>query len=211
MEATKKRYLVIGGTAYDTNIGIDFISQNNKIAFGFPVSTTPEQQTALQKNDIKKLETHIIQGINEFHNEIDEIVVFCNSLSFSLDWYKIQPEISTPIVTLLEVYSTLELKNNSVGLLTANTNTLSSISSFLNDQYQNLSILGLAALPLISKIEQDRIDPATSLSHYFNLCKENNIQDVIIGCTHFETMNTEDIDDSINLIFPGRGLINDLS
>lgn len=211
MKPRNKKYLIIGGTDYDTKIGVRLFMNNDTIAYGFPLSNNPEEQTYLQTNSIEKLESCIIRNVINFHKDFDEIVVFCNSLSFTLNWNKIQTKVSYPIITLVDSYNKLIFNKKTIGLIAGNIHTLSKINSFLKKKYENISVLGFAVLPLITRIENDRIDPLNIISQYLNLCKNNQIQDIVIGCTHFETISKKQLDKNLNLIFPGCNLIKNLN
>lgn len=211
MTPTNKKYLVIGGTNYDTNIGVTLLKKNCAITYGLPLSKNPKEQTYLQANNVKKLESNIVQNIANFHENFDEIVVFCNSLSFALDWNKIQTEVAYPIITLIDSYNKLIINKKAIGLITGNIHTLYKINSFLEKRFRDISIMGFAALPTITQIEQGKIDPINVIDQYLNLCKENQIQDIIIGCTHFENICKNKLDKNLNLIFPGINLIANLN
>jgi glutamate racemase len=206
-----KKYLVIGGTDYDTGIGVRLLKDKGYTSFALPLSNDPKDQTFQQTINKNKLELDIIDKIFNIKQSFDEAIVFCNSLSFTLDWREIESNFSFPIHTLIDSYESLTFDSKTIALITGNINTLAQISSFLKGKNNEISILGFAVLPLIEKMESENMEYLSSVLLFYNVCKNLNIKKLIIGCTHFEGEKLEIQMNDLNLFLPGQTLIHNLN
>ncbi len=75
---------ILGATPKDTEIGQSICLKKGLISKAMHVSSNPAKQAVLHTYDIPELEDKVIDLI--LQNNARELIVFCNSLSFSLDW-----------------------------------------------------------------------------------------------------------------------------
>ena len=77
---------VIAGTPVDTRMGVDLIKGRGGEAQGFPVSQTPEEQTAFQVGSQSAREEAVGAILDRIKDRgMDRVLVYCNSLSATID------------------------------------------------------------------------------------------------------------------------------
>ena len=181
---------VIAGTPVDTMMGADFLKEKGMDAVCFPISENPIKQTEFQVSSDYEKERVIKEIIDKARRDgIDRILVFCNSLSGSMDMDKISKEENIPIITPMNVYREIAKDHKKLGVIAANSQGLSGIEKALVGSNPECIVLGVGMLPLVLDVESKKnpvdIIKDNGLEMVMELFKINNAERVILGCTHF--------------------------
>ena len=100
-----KDIFLIGGTTVDVRIGQKILLSEGFVTKTIYVSDNPINQSNLQTNDLEKLKKRVIELI--LKNKAKFLLVFCNSLSFALDWQEIAYKTDCIIHDLKYSYTSL--------------------------------------------------------------------------------------------------------
>ena len=181
---------VLAGTPVDTQMGVDLLVSRGLAALAFPLAKNPRQQTAFQisseqeKHDAVHsiLQSALRQGCHR-------ALVYCNSLSASVDFSILAEETGMHIVTPLQVYRTLPACYHRLGLIAANAQGLAGIERVLYQEDPSLELLSVSLLPVVLSIESGASPEEiisrhclTELTAWFQSC---GMEALILGCTHF--------------------------
>lgn len=175
---------IIGGTNYDTKVGIQLFKQNHINCKGYPISLSPDEQDLFQQmNFINQVD--IIDQIFKkiIKDQINEVVVFCNSLSFSVDFECFEEKYNIKVHTVKRLLQNTEITSKNIFLLTANKSCMLNVKNFLQKRNKNFNISGYYSLNLINRIEQGAFD-FNEVSKILNQkLKKDSL--LFVGCTHY--------------------------
>lgn len=189
---------VFAGTMTDTKMGSDLLIKNNYETILYPISKNPKEQSQLQFYSVEELTNMVKEKIEDAKEKgAEKIFIYCNSLSASLNLEYLRETTKISIITPLDVYKNLDKKYNNVAILAAN-----SKSAFIIDRticengFRNTIAIG--NLTLVEAIE-DGLDPKEiikllaldKLVDYFNEIKREELDLIILGCTHFPYIQEE--------------------
>jgi len=204
-----EEYYVLGGTEYDSSKGVQQLLQHRIQAQAIGISSTPSEQAVLHSNP-QKLETRVRKLLTALPPR--PCLIYCNSLSFSLDWDNLDLPGYNSIQHLRPYYTTIAADHDikALGVLVADDLTLERvIKNLQNNGYQG-RIEGVAALELVEQLEHNPVRGQKMLKSIMDNFAKKNLDLTIIGCTHF--------DDSpilnrfkIPLAQPGLQMISSLS
>jgi glutamate racemase len=190
------RVAVIAGTPVDTRMGVDFLASKGLCAAGYPVSATPEEQSALQILSPLKLEKEVrnilrmIKGLG-----IDTAMVYCNSMSAAVDMDRLAAEEKINLITPFTAYRKIAARYSLVGLMAANNQSAAGIEKVLQNENPQCDVFGLGALPLVVEIEKgtapENIVENFSLKSIIEFYGANRVEAIILGCTHFPYFHKE--------------------
>lgn len=186
---------VIAGTPVDTKMGVDFLLGKGAEAKGYPVNASPVEQVAF---DVKPVEERmerlqeIIGRILEDKNQ--KIMVYCNSLSSTLDFAYLQEKNQIPIVTPMDSYRVLAKKFQSLGIMAGSNQALAGIEQVMMRTKVDIGIFGASMLAVVTEIEKgenpDVIIHKFGLNHLLKYFETNKVDAAILGCTHFPYLKT---------------------
>ena len=187
---------IIAGTYVDTQMGVDFFAARGIAAKGYPVSSSPEEQSSLQILSPNELAEDIRKLVRRIKDEgRDTIIVYCNSLSTAVDFQTISKEEEIRIITPLTAYKSIASKYSFVGLLTANNQTSSGIEKIMLGVNPEIDVVGIALLPVVILIEANlpakAIIEKFALNHIVQFFNTIGADAIILGCTHFPYLSTE--------------------
>lgn len=202
-----KGTFVLGGTQYDVGIGYEILLKKGFKVGTLFISDDPYIQSNIQTNNVKDLEKKVVKELIKYSPS--SIFVFCNSLSFSIDWNKIALKTACKIYDLRKAYNLLLSTKKSISLLTADSITLHRISTYLKKINPQLEVYGFAMLPLVDMVEKQNNYVIDILHYLFKLSKDLSVDAFVLGCTHFEKYYPLEFSD-LNIIYPGRYLIDQL-
>lgn len=181
---------VLAGTPVDTQMGVDLLLSRGLAALAFPLAENPRQQTAFQiSSEQEKHDTvrSILQSA--LHQGCRRALVYCNSLSASVDFSILAEETGMHIVTPLQVYRALPACYRRLGLVAANAQGLAGIERVLYQEDPSLELLSVSLLPVVLSIESGASPEEiisrhclTELTAWFQGC---GMEALILGCTHF--------------------------
>ena len=96
---------VIAGTPVDTQMGVDLLRRKGAGALGFPVSRTPEEQTAFQVGSQSAREAALGALLDEIRARgMERVLLYCNSLSATIDAHALAEARGLRIWTPMDVY-----------------------------------------------------------------------------------------------------------
>ena len=108
---------VIAGTPVDTQMGIDLIKNHGGEAAGFPVSRTPEEQTAFQVGSPSAREAAVGSILKQIREAgMERVLLYCNSLSAAVDAHALARERGLRIWTPMDVYGEVARRYRRVGV-----------------------------------------------------------------------------------------------
>ncbi|MCY6355231.1 aspartate/glutamate racemase family protein [Clostridium sp. ZS2-4] len=187
---------VIAGTPVDTQMGVDFLISKGINAVGYPVSSSPEEQSKLQilsPFELRDIIKNMIKRIKYEKN--DAIMIYCNSLSSAVDMDKLSEEEDIIIITPLTVYKKIAHNYTTIGVLTANNQSSAGIEKTVQSVNSNCNVIGMGILPVVLDIEKgisaEKIVQKFSLKNIIEFYNFIKVDVVILGCTHLPYLHNE--------------------
>ncbi len=204
MSAGTKTIGIIGGTPIDTRMGQDFVEKQGHKSIGRAAADNLEDQARMQVLEKEKLYGITLEKIRELSKEGAEgVIIYCNSLSSSLDLEKLRQEALLPLVTPLDVYKNLAPKYKLIMLLSAANTSNMSIEHIMREQNQDLTVIGVSVLPVVSAIENNedpsKIFTGLGLKKFSEAALELEAEAIFLACTHFPYFEAE-----INAFLKGK-------
>lgn len=181
---------VIAGTPVDTQMGVDLLLERGADAAGFPVSRTPEEQTAFQVRSQPEKERAVGAILDRIKAQgMDRVLLYCNSLSASVDAHTMAEARGLRIWTPMDVYGETARNHRCLGVLAANCQGAAGVERAMVNASPETVVIGAGNLRLVLGIEAGQ-DPeellaecgAADLLRYF---EGNGAEAVVLGCTHF--------------------------
>jgi Asp/Glu/hydantoin racemase len=190
------RVAVIAGTPVDTKMGVGFLASKGLSVSGYPVSATPEEQSALQILSPLKLEEEVRNILRDIKGlGIDTAMVYCNSMSAAVDMDRLAAEEKINIITPFTAYRKIAIRYSLVGLMAANNQSAAGIEKVLQNENPGCDVFGLGALPMVIEIEKGtapgKIVEKISLKSVMEFFNGNRVEAIILGCTHFPYLHNE--------------------
>ena len=112
---------VIAGTPVDTQMGVELLKSRGAEALGFPISRTPEEQTAFQVGSQSAREAAVGAVLENIKiRGMDRVLLYCNSLSATIDAHGLAEGRGLRIWTPMDVYGEIALQYRRIGVLAAN-------------------------------------------------------------------------------------------
>lgn len=129
--------------------------------------------------------------------DVKAIVVACNTASAASETL----ECNVPVFRIIEPTAKNALKiSNNIGVLATNF----TIQSKAYDKYLNDNMKGIKASPFVTIVENDSINDVESqkIINEILLPYKNNIDTIILGCTHFSLLeqNIKNVLGNINIV-----------
>lgn len=181
---------VIAGTPVDTQMGVDLLKSRGVAAQGFPISRAPGEQTLFQVGSRSAREKAVGAVLDSIRAQgMNRVLLYCNSLSATLDAHALGASRGMRIWTPMDVYGGIAKKYRRVGVLAANCQGVAGIERAMIGASPGIVVIGAGVLPLVLGIEAGE-PPETlaeacgmfGLMHFF---EKNGAEAVILGCTHF--------------------------
>lgn len=181
---------VLAGTPVDTQMGVDLLIAAGLNALAFPLAQDPRQQTAFQISSeqekyaatLSVLQTAMDQGCRR-------ALVYCNSLSSSVDFTALAAETGLRIVTPLQVYRSLPAHYRRLGLIAANAQGLAGIERTLYNEDPSIELLSTSLLPIVFAIEAGTAPETIVAQHHIaelaDWFQQCGMEALVLGCTHF--------------------------
>lgn len=181
---------VLAGTPVDTQMGVDLLTAAGLTALACPLSENPRQQNLFQISSPEEKHIVVLNVLKQaMQSGCRRALVYCNSLSSSVDFPALAEETGMYIVTPLQVYRSLPAHYHHLGIIAANAPGLSGIEQTLYREDPSLELLSVSLLPLVLSIET-AAPPETlvqqyhlvELAQWFLSC---GMEAMVLGCTHF--------------------------
>jgi len=181
---------VVAATKTDTLFGCRFFSNKGHKALGASISASPQDQTLLQVLSKDQLTKQVSDKLLYLTQKgVDAIVIYCNSLSGSIDLTYLRAQHKLAIITPLEIYAQLAKKHQIFGLLAANCQSLANIESIILKHNKKAQVIGLGILKLVDAVENKKapedIVNQFCLKEMCQVMEKCGAEILILGCTHF--------------------------
>lgn len=181
---------VIAGTPVDTRMGVDLIRSRGAEALGFPVSRTPEEQTAFQVSSQSVREGAVGAILDEIRARgLDRVLVYCNSLSAAVDAHALGSARGLRVWTPMDVYGEVARAHRRVGVLAANCQGAAGVERAMVNASPETVVIGAADLRLVQGVEAGRppeeLAEDCGLTEVLRFFERNGASAVVLGCTHF--------------------------
>lgn len=181
---------VIAGTLVDTRMGTELLEGHGLKAEGYPAGRTPTEQSLFQIGPAEERCAAVGRLIEEGKRSgCSRVLIYCNSLSATLDVPSLSKEHSIPVVTPMDVYGSYARKYSRLGVLTANSQGASGIEKAMLAASPGTIVFTAANLALTQGIE-DGIPPeklleTRGIGPLLTYFQTNGAEAVVLGCTHF--------------------------
>ena len=181
---------VIAGTPVDTRMGTELLAPEGAEAAGFPVSRTPEEQTLFQVSSQREKEAAIGAVLDEIRARgMSRVLLYCNSLSASVDARVLAEERGLQIWTPMDVYGEVARKHRLLGVLAANCQGAAGVERAMVNASPDTLVFGAANLRLVLGVEAGTPPEALvedcGLETLLRFFEQNGAEAVVLGCTHF--------------------------
>lgn len=182
---------VMAGTLVDTQMGIDSLhkKQPGIQTLFYPTARDPKEQMDFQYASMEKKVTTIRRMIRAAKLEgAKALLVYCNSLSTSLDFEAICREEDIILVNPLMAYKDLASRCSRVGFMAANSQSLAGIEKVVYSVNSDCHNIGAGFPPVVFAIEE-KLPPAViverfGLDHLLRYFEQMQVDCVALGCTH---------------------------
>ncbi len=185
-----KYILSMAGTPVDSEMGVQCLKSRGITALPCPVSSDPTEQTEFQILPYEEKHGHIrklVEDAKQFG--CAGVFVYCNSLSSSVDFGRIEEETGLRCVTPMRTYAKIAKRYKRLAVISANAQGAAGVERAFVGANPHLEIISVSMLPLVYAIEEGR-DPSdiirdfglTDLVGWFRSC---GAEKLVLGCTHF--------------------------
>lgn len=191
-----KKIAVIAGGPVDTDMGVDVLRSAGLDAYSYPAAEAAREQTEFQMAPAE-VRTEKVRGIMKeaIADGMSAFMIYCNSLSSTVDVEGLGRELGVQVVTPLQQYKKLAKNYDLVAVMTGNNQGAAGIERAIMEANDKSTVIGTGALPLVIAVE-DKIDPAEMVEN-FGLKKlvafyeAVGCEAIILGCTHFPWFGAE--------------------
>ncbi|MET0016936.1 aspartate/glutamate racemase family protein [Oscillibacter sp.] len=181
---------VLAGTPVDTRMGVAVLQKAGLAGVPFPVSEDPRAQTAFQllpsEEKLAAMEAVLRTAMER---GCRRALVYCNSMSASVDFSELSEKLGLPVVTPMDVYRRAAGMYRCLGVIAANAQGLAGIERALLASNPTLDLYGACALPAVLSVEAGEPPEELVLRHHlaelaswFQSC---GAETLLLGCTHF--------------------------
>ncbi len=187
-----KEDLMIGVLASDgdAQMGADMLTARGIKTKKYSVVVTAREQTQFQMQPLE-VRTERIRGLlkEAIADGMDSVMVYCNSLSSTIDFPSLSKELGVKIVTPLMAYGDYAKKHNTLAVMAGNSQGLAGIERAIIEANMDATVIGAGTV--LFPIEVEAKTPPKEIIEKFGLedllkffaaCEAEVI---IMGCTHF--------------------------
>lgn len=185
---------MVGGTNFDSSRGAELLRSHGIECVSIGLSENPDVQSEMY------LHPEIMQ--NHFHEKVgkhdfENIIIFCNSLSFAGPWQKIYGQ---RVTELTAIYTKLLQRVNlaKTAIIVAEENTKAQLRKLAekNKIHTSDSLYIYSNLNLIKQIEiADAAMQRQLILAEIDALKNRGFTEIIFGCTHLDHEDFYDLED----------------
>lgn len=184
------RVAVIAGTPVDTKMGVDFLMAKGVEALGYPVAQSAQEQVVLQVGSQEEREEKVGFFLKEIKSQgINIVMIYCNSLSATIDVEKLAKKFHLHIITPMDAYGKIARQYKMLGVMAGSNQGLSGIEKTMMNASNDVFVIGLASLPLAQGIEAgirpEELMEKHGLNELVAFFEKNHVEAIVLGCTHF--------------------------
>lgn len=193
---SNKKVGVIAGGLVDTQMGVDFLVSKGLSAHPYPAAKEAREQAEFQIASIEVLTNKIRKLFEQIIGDgMASVMIYCNSLSSTVDMQQLSEEFKIKIVTPLQAYAKLASQYSSLGVLAGNNQGLAGIERSILQVNKSCTVIGLSMLPLVLEIEKKTLPSIIierfSLKTVLKMFEQLGVDALILGCTHFPYLYDE--------------------
>ena len=180
---------VIAGTRFDTALGCSMLERSGMLCHPIPMAETPREQNLRQYTDAGGLQKKMESVVIRLHDRgFKTVMIFCNSLTTTLDMDRLKKLTPLQIVSPLDVYARIAHEWKNIFIIAANGHTVSSIESFMLARNPEMQLAGFSSLGFVKRIESTP-DPQAAFDSFpfstiLETARQLNSQAIVLGCTH---------------------------
>jgi glutamate racemase len=198
-----KRIGVIAGSPVDTQMGVDVLAGRGAQAFAYPAAYAAREQTEFQMQSeqvrTEKIRTLLKKGIDD---GMDDFMIYCNSLSSTVNMPALSKELGIKIVTPLMAYARYANEYDRLSVIAGNNQGLAGIERAIMGANIKCTVIGASLLPMVVEVEAktapETIVEMFALPSLVDFFEHAGAQAMILGCTHFPYIR-EVLNNTINL------------
>ena len=181
---------VLAGTPVDTQMGMSLLENHGLEGMAFPLTDDPRRQVEFQLMSLEDKRRIVRQVLAAAVKQgCRRVLVYCNSLSGSVDFPALEAEMGVRIVTPMDTYREIAWQYRRIGVIAANAQGLSGIERVLYVVNPKIELLEGGLLTVVEGIEAGEPPEKiverfrlTELAEWFQRC---GAQALLLGCTHF--------------------------
>ena len=191
-----KKIGVLAGEPVDTDMGVDYLKAKGMLAYPYPAASTAAAQTQFQMLPESKRNEKISMLMREMRSDgIKDVMVYCNSLSSTVDTGAIAESLGMKAVTPLMAYREIAREYETIGVMAGNCQGLAGIERAILGSNPKCIVLGVSLYKMVLAIENfepqmdifKRCGVASVLDFYGTM----GAQAIVLGCTHFPYLYDE--------------------
>ena len=192
---------VIAGTPVDTRMGVELLLERGAGAIGFPISRTPEEQTVFQVSPRREKEEAVGAVLDAVRSRgLERVLLYCNSLSASVDAHALADARGLRIWTPMDVYGEVARRHRCLGVLAANCQGAAGVERAMVNASPDTVVIGAGEACAVAGLSAARAgeglgieagrEPEELLAdcgagELLRFFEENGAEAVVLGCTHF--------------------------
>lgn len=190
MELINKKVGVVAGSPVDTQMGVDFLLSKGLYAKSYPAANAAREQTEFQMSSVEVRTNKVREILKQIKFDgMDSVMIYCNSLSSTVDMNELSKELDIQIVTPLDAYRKLAGQYLNFGVMAGNNQGLAGIERTILSEKKECNVIGLSMLPLVVEIEKEtppaEIVEKFGLKIVLKMYEHLKVDAIILGCTHF--------------------------
>lgn len=191
-----KKIGVIAGTPVDAAMGVEVLKAKGYEAAPYPAAASAREQTEFQLIPMDERVAKIRALVQKtLADGMQGVLVYCNSLSASLDFPALAKELEVPLVTPLDAYREYASDYRVLGVAAANNQALAGIERAIMGGNPQCDVYGICFLPAVTAIEES-VPPAEivrrfGLNTVLDWFAQIQAEAMILGCTHFPYLAAE--------------------
>ncbi len=186
----KPKIGVLAGTPVDTQFGVRLAQSSGWETVPVAVSRTPQEQTAWQVQPEAVKQEALFQLLAPIKKQgVQQVLVYCNSLSASVDFESLAFRTGLSFCTPFQYYAAMARDYRRLALLAANAQGAAGVEAALVSAHEELSVVSVGNLRWVEAIERQE-DPAEIVRHYgfpelLRTFDAMECEAIVLGCTHF--------------------------
>ncbi|MBG0775711.1 MAG: hypothetical protein H0S85_04675 [Desulfovibrionaceae bacterium] len=184
-----KTIAVMGGTRFDTGIGCRLVESLGARALPVPIMGAPSEQNAMQYARPATLHAAVQDHCAELVGQgVGSLLLFCNSLSVSIDTDRLALGSGLRVVTPLTALPALAGRWDRFLVLGANAKSVAGIEKILYGLREDVRVQSYASLAMVELIESGaapaEVWERSGGDALLELARRGGAECLVLGCTH---------------------------
>lgn len=181
---------VIAGTPVDTALGVNYLEHLGYRTLSFPAGRSPKEQSFLQQYHPNLLQQLCLRKAQDMAQAGAQfILIYCNSLSATLDLNALRTQLNIPLITPMDVYQTLAMQYQRFAIVAANAIGLLGADTAIMRHNPAAWTLGYQNIEIVRRIEQQKppeaIIAGSGLREFINIAVIEHADLILLACTHY--------------------------